>query len=215
MVRRAATVLVCTALLTGCMTGERPTLAGDTVPERSTDGAVAAVLTLLEDPPRGQEPLVARYDVLKKFGNVSSEAVLARDGERTSVTVGDVRYLDGPDGRQTCLLPSGSCSDGFDETKVSDTLTVSTFATESAVTRLRQDARNAIGPARPFQRSVAGAIDTLDGTCVEIDVTGGTTYWCALAEGVLALQDTADMRAELVGLTTGTPPDESWFSPQG
>ena len=63
-------------LLSGCMTGERPTLAES--PTTTGDPAVDAVLDRLDA--AGEATFTAGYDVLTKFGNVSTPATVSQAG---------------------------------------------------------------------------------------------------------------------------------------
>ncbi len=96
--------------------------------------------------------------------------------------------------RSTCDLATGTCTDGFDESRISDVLTTSGFATDAAAIRLRRAAQSALTTSTLDSRTIAG----LEATCVSIDVPGGTVRWCAVPQGLLALQDTADIRIELI-----------------
>ena len=204
-VRRTLPILVSSLVLAGCMTGERPTLSSEVTTTGSEDVAdpvIATLIDLLADPPRAAEPYVATFEVLKKFGDTTSEVVIARLGKRWSLTVDDLRYLDLAGTRSTCDLTSGECTDGFDESRVSDVLTSTGFTNDAAVARLRHDAETAVAEARASDSEYAGEA----ATCAEIDVPGGTELWCVSELGLVVLQDTADVRSELVSLTGDVPP---------
>jgi hypothetical protein len=212
LLRRLAPVLACSLVLAGCMTGERPSFSTDPVDDGSSgdpvdatsvdDPAIAAVLAHLTDPPAGDAPVVAEYDVVRKFGGDSARVVLARDTDRWSLTIGELRYLDIGGERSTCDLPTGQCDDGFDEARLSDVLTSTEFATDAAALRIRRSDEDVIGEARPSRRRIAG----VRATCADVDVPGGTVQWCTAPQGLLALQDTADMRVELVSLVDAVDP---------
>lgn len=192
---------------TGCMTGERPTLSAENIEmtepggldaQPPTDPAGAAVYAPLVSERRGERPAEAHYEVLRKFGNTRTDVTLARETGRWSLTVGDIRFLE-TDGRQrTCELSVDWCTDGFDEARVSDVLTTIRFARESAATRLRRDAENATGPIEGSTREVAGR----SATCAEIPLQGGNSLYCTVSRGLLAIQDTADVRISLVSFRT-------------
>lgn len=205
--RRLAPVLALSLVLAGCMTGERPSFSTDPVDEPTvSDPAIEAVLSSLTDPPAGDVPVVAEYEVLRKFGGDTTRAVIARDTDRWSLTIGDLRYLDIAGERSTCDLATGRCEDGFDEARLSDVLTTTGFAAEAAALRIRRSGDDAIGEARPSRRRIAGA----RAICVDVDVPGGTVRWCTTPQGLLALQDTADMQIELVSLERLVDP--AWFT---
>jgi hypothetical protein len=209
LLRRSAPALalvlavVLALVLAGCMTGERPSFSTTPIDDTSvTDPAIDAVLVHLTAPAKGDTPLVAEYDVMRKFGGETARVVLARDGDRWSLTVGTLRYLDIGGQRSTCDLESAMCSDGFDEARLSDVLTTTSFATDAAGLRIRRAGDDATGEARASRSRIAG----LRATCAEVDVPGGTVRWCTVPQGVLALQDTADMRVDLLSLDTTVDP---------
>lgn len=175
------------------MTGERPTVTDDSAVPQVTDPAVEAVLRLLTSASTADLPVEARYDVLRKFGNTRVDAVIARDRDRWSLTVDRIRFLDIAGRRTTCDLPSGRCTDDFDEARVSDALTTVRFSRESAATRLRRDAGTATGPAVASSEDIAGHT----ATCALLPQPGGNSLYCASEFGILALQDTADVRVSL------------------
>jgi hypothetical protein len=181
---------------TGCLTGERPTL-GDA---ESGDPAATAVLGLLES--GDDRPATIRYRVLRKFGNTAREVVVARDRTRWSLTVDDVRFLDIAGSRSTCDLSTGRCSRDFDEAEVSDAVTTVRFTRQSPATRLRRDARDAVAPLVGSTRDIAGS----SSTCVLVPLTNGDTFYCANDLGVIALQDTADIRIEIIAIDEAVDP---------
>ncbi|MFM8381493.1 MAG: hypothetical protein ACKOA6_05785, partial [Actinomycetota bacterium] len=112
----------------------------------------------------------------------------------TAVTVASIRYVFLPDGRSfTC--ESEYCADGIDETRVSDRLLTSRFFKDSAVSRIRQDARVAVGDITFAITPVAGT----SALCIRVPVIDGngatqTKSYCAYSTfGVLASMDTADL----------------------
>lgn len=201
--RRLAPVLGCALVLAGCMTGERPSFSTEPIEDTSVgDPAIDAVLAHLAEPIDGSGPLVADYDVLRKFGGERASVVLARDADRWSLTIGTLRYLDIGGERSTCDLETQECTDGFDESRLSDVLTTTSFATDAAAVRIRRAGDDATGTARGSRQRIAG----VRASCADIDVPGGTVVWCTIPQGVLALQDTADMRVDLVSLSTTVDP---------
>lgn len=202
--RRLAPVLACALALTGCMTGERPSFSTEPATDTSTgDPAIDAVLTHLAEPTDGDSPLVAEYDVLRKFGGERARVVLARDADRWSLTIGTLRYLDVGGRRSTCDLETQECTDGFDEARLSDVLTTTSFATDAAEVRIRRAGADATGDARGSRRRIGG----IRATCAEVDVPGGMVLWCTIPQGLIALQDTADMRVDLVSVETAVETD--------
>lgn len=185
---RTALAVVAALATTACFTGERPSFADTEAPPAVTDAAAIAVLQLLEA--NDERPVAIRYEVLRKFGNTTVEAVVARDRDRWSLTVGDVRFLDIAGSRSTCDLVTGRCSRGFDEARVSDVLTTVRFAKRAAATRLRRDAATATGDGMASTTDVPGG----KATCVALPQPGGQTLYCADDLALLAVQDTADVR---------------------
>jgi hypothetical protein len=200
-------------ILSACLTGERPSFVEADAAAAPADPVVAEVTALLVDGPQADQPVVARYDVLRKFGNTSTEVVLAREGDRWSLTVGDVRYLEVAGDRSTCELSTGRCERGFDEARVSDVLTTVRFSDAAATTRLRRDSETATGAAERSTRLSAGR----SATCALVPQPGGNSLYCANHLGLLAIQDTADVRISLISIdeavdpsfhaTTGRPSD--------
>lgn len=193
-----STLLVVTVLLgTACATGPRPTWGDTTLPPASTmtgDPDIDAVLALLDAP--SDAAMTADYSVLRKYGNVTTTAHLALSpGGRRSVTLGDVRFVTGPDGSATCT-PDG-CQQGILAQAASDVGVTIEFWAADAAARLRRDATAKIGPATVRSTTVAGQ----QVECVDLPVSGGTAVYCVLPSGVLAVLDDGDVRVELTGFT--------------
>ena len=87
--------------LSGCVTGERPTLAER--PETTGDSAADAVLALLDQ--SRTATFTAGYDVLTRFGGLQTPAaVVQAAADRRSITVGNVRFLVDGAATATCFL---------------------------------------------------------------------------------------------------------------
>lgn len=195
--------------LTGCMTGPRPRLVDDptNIPlaDESAQGVVDALVTAT------QQPFTVVYDILTKFGGQTTSATVTGDTTHgTAVQVGDVRYVFLADGRSfTCV--SGDCADGIDETRVSDRQLTSRFFKESAIGRVRQDARVAIGDITSETAPVAGT----SALCIGVPVIDGnganqTKSYCAFANlGMLASMDTADLT--ITATSVAAAADLSYF----
>ena len=189
--------------LSGCFTGERPTLADG--PQMTGDPAVDAVLERLDRTP--DAVFTVGYDVLTKFGNVSRAATVVQAGPaRRSVTVGSIRFIVDRATTATCELDTGSCSDTIDENRISDTMLAADFYASSAARRLRRDAAARIDAAEGSTVDIAGT----PATCVAIPLTSSTETYCALDSGPLARLDAADVRIELTAYSP--TPDESAFT---
>jgi hypothetical protein len=204
--RLLAPVVVAALVLSGCFTGKRAKFA---TPPTTTnppvaDTAVQALLTLMDAPNSGQ--YTANYDILVKFGSTSTTASVAQlDADTQSITIGHVRFLTDGSG-QTCELSNASCVTGFDEAQISDTQLRHDFATLAAEQRLRQDVNTMVRAADPSTKQIAGQ----DATCATLHFAKGDETYCVLANGLLAQQDTADVRIDLTSYTTGV--DETVFS---
>ena len=195
--------------LTGCLTGERPTLA-DGADAATGDAAVDAVLErldLAED-----AVFTASYDVTNNFGPLTKEATVTQLGDgRRSVTVGDVRFLLGGDRTATCTLGTDveTCSTTIDDVRLSDLQITHRFYARSAASRLRTDASRRVGDTEGYTADIGGQT----ATCVSVPVSGGTKVWCALDAGPLASYQGPDV---IVTLTSFSPDgDEALLSPVG
>ncbi len=204
MLRVVAPLAVAGVLvLSGCMTGERPTLAES--PTTTGDPAVDAVLDRLDA--AGEATFTAGYDVLTKFGNVSTPATVSQAGPtRRSVTIGSVRFLTDGATSATCGLDGGGCTDSIDAARVSDTQLAPEFYASSAAARLRRDAGARVDQTTGRRRRSA----VRPATCVSIPVTDATSTYCALDSGPLARLDAPDVAIELTSYNASA--DESLFA---
>jgi hypothetical protein len=198
-------------MLTGCLTGDRPTLAeesavGAPVGEPSVD-AVLQRLGNVDD-----AVFTAEYQITNNFGPVTKDATVAQTAERArSVTVGDIRFvIDGP-AVATCDLRSGAdtCTSSIDDAAISDLQVTHQFYGRSAANRLRTDAARRVGPTEGYQAEFAGR----SATCVSVPVSGGSKVYCALDEGVLASYQGPDVLIELTSFDA--TPDEALFALEG
>ncbi|MCU1395121.1 MAG: hypothetical protein JWM34_3549 [Ilumatobacteraceae bacterium] len=197
-----------TVLLTGCFTGKRGHFANDADAASAavSDPAIQAVLTNLGAANTSQ--YTATYTVITKYGNTTRTAIVAQSAPDTrSITIGHVRFLDQPSGAQTCELTTGVCQTGILDQSVSDTQLTHDFYSSSASLRLRQDVNTMVSAATPSTKTIAGQ----PATCAQVFFTDGSKTYCALADGLLAQQDTPDVRVDLTALTTGA--DQSLFTP--
>jgi hypothetical protein len=186
---------VALALLVACGVGERPRLVepnaigGQPGTPTGVD-EVDAVLHLLEGEQAPQ--LTATYTITTKFGSSNRPATVVRDGNRRSVTIGDVRLLtDG--GRQTCDLTTGACEDDLHEQRVSDSGVTSGFWAASPAQALRIALSRATGPTSASTGTVAGQ----PATCVTVPSGQGSETTCATPAGIVARWDTAAIDVEL------------------
>jgi hypothetical protein len=203
-----AVVVVALVVGGGCGVGERPTLveAGAVGGEPGTPTGTRAadeVLALLEgDLP---DAVTADYSITTKLGGTSRPARVVRSGDRLSVTIGDVRFLRDA-GEQTCDLATGSCEDGLQEARVSDTAVTSQFYGAAPARVLRVSLARATGEPVGSSETVAEH----PATCVTVPSGQGDERTCATPEGLLALWDTAAVTIQLQDLETSA--DEADFA---
>ena len=194
-------------LLSGCFTGERPSITTEPFPRGSSSGdpSIDQVLAQLDAVNEG--PYAAHYTVLTKFGNTTRPASVTVAPSRRSVTVGDVRFIDSSGASQTCILDStdpGSSS--IDPARISDTQITPDFYAADAAKRLRRSAASRIGEPIAHTDQIAGQ----SAVCVDVPLSGGTSVFCALTNGPLARLDDG---AVSINLTEYAPAvDESLFA---
>lgn len=189
----------------GCATGSRPTLA-----EESSTGypEVDAVLGQIGQLSTAQYS--GRYDVLLRFGNVTTAVSASQsDGDRRSLTIGDVRYVVHGSITKTCTVSTGSCIGSIDPARVSDVQMTPDFFGTSLIARLRLDASRSIGPAVTTTEDIQGE----SATCVAIPITDATTTYCVFDNGVLARLDAPDLVVTMTGYSPEV--DETLYSEGG
>ena len=202
--RRASGVLGLVVLAAvvggGCGVGERPTLveagAVGGQPGAPTGNAAADdVLGLLE----GDLPVevTANYSITSKLGGTTRPARVVRSGNRLSITIGDIRFLDDGD-LQTCDLTTGACEEGVQEARVSDTAVTSQFYASAPARVLRVALARATGEPVGSSETVAEH----PATCVAVPSGQGDERTCATPEGLVAVWDTAAVTVQLEDLTT-------------
>jgi hypothetical protein len=206
MRRRAATVGLL-VLLGGCFTGQRPSLSTEPFPSGAPSGdpSIDQVLASLDAVNEG--PYTAAYTVLTKYGNTTRPASVAVATDRRSVTVGDVRFLTSGGLSETCLLDkTDPCSETIDAARISDTQVTPDFYAADAAKRLRRTAVSRIGTPVSHVDQIAGQA----ATCVDVPVPGGTSVFCALANGPLARLDDGSVSINLTQYAATV--DESLFA---
>ena len=206
-IRSLVAIVVASILLTACFTGKRAHLEeGPPTPNEVSDPAIQAVIAKLETANTGQYTAV--YDVITKFGNTTVGATVAQNSATDrSITIGNVRFLDQQAGQQTCALTTGECDTGLQDQRVSDTQLTHDFYSASPALRLRHDVDTMVSAAVGSTKQIAGQ----NATCVQTFFAAGNKTYCALDNGLLAQQDTPDLRIDLTSFTTGA--DASLFSP--
>ena len=204
-------VLLASVVLTGCFTGKRGHFSddpatGSTVGPAVADSAIQTVLAKLETQDAGQ--FTANYDIIVKYGNTPTTAVVAQTApDNQSITIGDVRFLTQGDG-QTCKLSTAICVSGIQEQQISDVQLTHNFFGGSAALKLRQDSTTMVSAAVGSSKQIAG----LNAACVDVQFAAGVKTYCALDNGLLAQQDTPDVRIDLTSFTVGV--DTSLFTVQ-
>lgn len=203
----AAALFAAAVSLTGCFTGERPTLAeeaviGAPVDDPATD-AVLEHLTASDD-----AVFTASYEITNNFGPVTRDAtVVQTEDRRRSITIGDIRFLIEGSSTATCDLATGEpCRGRIDDAAVSDMQVTHQFYARSVSDRLRTDAQRRVGPTEGYEAEFAGHV----ARCVSVPVSGGSKVYCVLPEGVLAQYQGSDVQISLTGFSDD--PDASAFT---
>ncbi len=204
--RSALLAAALVAVLTGCITGERPTLE-ENVPTETSSGSseIDAVLQRLDAAPIAT--FTAEYDLTTRFGDIQSVATVVQDDVgRRSITINDVRFVitDGTD--VTCDLTVAECEASINDARVSDIGVTHEFYSTSFARRLRADANRRIGDPTGYTDTIAGQ----QATCVDIPLSGIVRTYCALDAGPLAHYEGNDLIIDLTSLSD--TPDESKFA---
>ncbi len=191
--------------MSGCFTGERPTLAH----EPSTgSAAVDAVVDRVND--LGDAVYTADYDVVTTFDGKTTPVRASQSGaSRRSLTIGDVRYLVDGSSTRTCTVSTGECVDRLDASRVSDVQMTPDFFGTSLAARLRRDAEVALGEPTTSTEQIQGQ----SATCTAIPVDGATNAYCVLDNGVLARLTAGDLVVTMTAYEPGA--DASLFTEGG
>jgi len=196
----AAVVVASALLLTACVTGERPSFVDDASAAGTPvgDASVDAVLGRLENP--ATQPFTADYTILTKATGGTSNATVAVDVDRRSITISNIRFLIEGTRTGTCNVESGRCSNTIDDGRVSDIQVTHDFYGEATARRLRADAARRIDQTAPSAATIAG----LPATCVSVPLTSdGAGTYCVLDNGLLARMDNGDVQIELTSFRDG------------
>lgn len=186
----------------GCAVGPRPTLA-----ESSSTGYpdIDDLLERLGQLSAAQYS--ADYAVLLRFGDITTEVSASQsDGDRRSLTIGDVRYVVHGSITKTCTVSTGACVGEIDAARVSDVQMTPDFFGTSLIARIRLDASRASGEPTASTEVVQG----VPAVCVAVPVGGGSTTYCVFENGVLARLDAPDLVATMTGYSTEA--DETLYS---
>jgi hypothetical protein len=197
--------------MSGCFTGERPTLAHEPTTSPAVDAVIDRVSSL------GDAVYTADYDVVTAFDGQTTPARASQSGpSRRSLTIGDVRYIVDGSSTRTCTVSTGQCVDTIDASRVSDVQMNPDFFGTSLTARIRHDAEVAVG------EPTASTEDVLDqtATCTAIPVAGPggaqarvTNTYCVLDNGVLARLDAGDVDVTMTAYEPGA--DAALFTPNG
>ncbi|NND75027.1 MAG: hypothetical protein HKN44_08475 [Ilumatobacter sp.] len=201
----ALVMIVLGIALAGCFTGARPGFEDSAGRDLTGRREIDAVLVRLDAAPLAR--FTAEYDILTRLGDRQSTAVVVQaDNSRRSITINDVRYLFDEATVATCRLDEGTCvAQITPEATYGELFVDHDFYAATPATRLRNDARSRIG--EPVASEIVQAGQTA--LCVDIPVSGGTTRYCALQTGVLAVYEGNDLE---ITLTRFLPePDDALF----
>jgi hypothetical protein len=198
--------------MSGCFTGERPTLAHEPTTSPAVDAVTDRVSSL------GDAVYTADYDVVTAFDGQTTSARASQSGpSRRSLTIGDVRYIVDGSSTRTCTVSTGQCVDTIDASRVSDVQMNPDFFGTSLTARIRHDAEVAVGEPTASTEDVLGQT----ATCTAIPVAGlggaqesrATNTYCVLDNGVLARLDAGDVDVTMTAYEPGA--DAALFTPNG
>ena len=186
-------VVAASLIASACATGQRPSFdAQEPTLTPTGDAAVDAVLEQLDRVAIAE--FTAGYEILTRFGDLESTAtVVQADNSRRSVTVNEIRFLNGTGTAATCDLVADECEARINDARISDVSVTHDFYGSSFARRLRVDEARAIAPATPSNETIAGQ----PAVCASVPVSGGTVTYCAAIDGPLARYDGADLAIEL------------------
>ena len=204
LVRSAVIGLAAVGALTGCITGERPTLIDRPVID---DAAAQAVIDRLATASSGE--FTARYEVTPTLTGTPTTATVVQAGTRRRVTVGEIDYVSDGTVNRTCENNDRGCVDFMDDARISDLNITHRFWGDAFRARLELDASRRIGFSAASNATIAGA----PAACVDIPVPSsselsGVVQYCALDAGPLARYVGADVRIELVEFVPSASPTD-------
>jgi hypothetical protein len=191
--------------MSGCFTGERPTLAHEpTTGSPAVDAVIDRVNSL------GDAVYTAGYDVVTAFDGQTTLVEASQSGpSRRSLTIGEVRYLVDGSSTRTCTVSTGECTDTIDASRVSDVQMSPDFFGTSLAARIRHDAEVAVGEPTASTEEVLGQA----ATCAAIPIDNATNTYCVLDNGVLARLDGGDVDVMMTAYEPGA--DAALFTPDG
>lgn len=189
--------------MSGCFTGERPTLA-----QQPSTGSAAVDAAIESIDSIGAAVYTAQYEVLTVYSNETTDVSVSQSvAGRRALTIGDVRYLVDGQRTRTCTVSTGECIETVDASRVSDVQMTPDFFGASLSARLRHDA--SVATAAPTKSTEV--IHGQTASCVAIPLEGGPVAYCVFANGVLARLDAADVDVTMTSYSTTA--DETLFTP--
>lgn len=199
---RIGGLALATVALTGCFTGERPTLVE---PPTIDDPAAQAVIDRLATASSAE--FTATYEITPTLTGETTTATVSQDGARRRITIGDVDFIADGNVNRTCSNDERGCVDYLDDARVSDLNITHRFWGDAFRSRLELDASRRIGFSEGSDETIAGA----PAACVDIPVPSaselsGTVRYCALDAGPLARYVGADVNIELVAFSPTAEP---------
>lgn len=182
-------------LLTGCITGQRPTLV-DEPASVVDDPAVLAVLDRLDT--ADDSTFTATYRIIPTSTTQTTEATVEVNGGDRRVTIGNVEYVTDGEHSRTCQDGAAGCVDFLDQARISDLQVTDEFWGDSFAARLRLDASRRVG----FVEGDTGEFAGQPAACAIIPLPGpaegaAEVKYCALDRGPLAQYIGADVSIEL------------------
>ncbi len=143
--------------LAACATGQRPSFDADEPAQEATgDPAIDAVLERLDRV--GLEQFTADYTILTRLGGQESTATVVQASDsRRSITINNVRFLDGTGTASTCNLTTAECEAVINDARVSDVQITHDFYGSSFARRLRVDAGRSLAPRAATPRPSAAS----------------------------------------------------------
>ena len=204
LARPALFGLAAVGALTGCITGERPTLIDRPAID---DPAAQAVIDRLGTASSGE--FTATYEITPTRTGTATTAQVVQAGTRRRVTVGEIDYLSDGTVNRTCENNDRGCVDFIDDARISDLNITHRFWGDAFRARLELDASRRVGFSEASDATIAGA----PAACVDIPVPSsaelsGVVQYCALDAGPLARYVGADVRIELVEFVASASPTD-------
>lgn len=192
------TIVAAMLLLSGCITGERPTVISTPAAEID-DPAATSVLDRLERADR--TTFTATYRIIPSSTGATTEATVeANDGD-LRVTIGEVEFASDGEHSRTCRNSGDGatdCVDFLDDARISDLNITHEFWGDAFAARLRLDVNRRVGFTEAQVVDIAGR----PAACVDVPLPSAgseqaSVRYCALDEGPLARYFGADVSIEL------------------